>query len=75
LNAGRSQESRLPESIRDENGDAPVCHIQMVTSLIEGRDVGLAEIFAMLDKVVRQHSIDIDRKFIYGVPRHHKVPP
>ncbi len=84
MNAGRSRQSSLPESSRDENGnddcgsrigDVPVCHIQMVTSLIEGRDVGLAEITVMLDKILRQHSIDIDRKFAYAVPRYHKVPP
>ena len=41
---------------------ATVGHIQLVTSLIEGRLVGLAEIIAMLDKILRQHSIDSGRK-------------
>jgi hypothetical protein len=83
LNAGRSQQSRLPESSRDENGndsgskidDATVCHIQVVTSLIEGRDVGLAEITAMLDKILRQHSIDIYPKLPYAALYHQKDPP
>lgn len=85
MNAGRGQENRLPgSSSRDENGhddsgskidDATVCHIQVVTSLIEGRDVGLAEITAMLDKILRQHSIDIYGKLPYAAPCHQKDPP
>jgi hypothetical protein len=75
LNAVRGQESRLAESSRDENGDAPVCHIRMVTSLIEGRDVGLAEIYAMLDKILRQHSIDTAGKLPYAAHCHQKNPP
>jgi hypothetical protein len=84
LNAGRCQQNRLPESRLDENGnddcgfkidDATVCHIWMVTTLIEGRGVGLAEITAMLDKILRQHSIDIEKKLTYAVLRHHKIPP
>ncbi len=84
MNAGRSQQNCLPESSRDENGndgsgskidDATVCHIKMVTTLIEGRDVGLAEIAAMLDKILRQHSIDIDGKLPYGAFCHQKDPP
>ena len=84
MNAGRSQQNRLPASNRDENsnddcgskiGGATVCHIQVVTSLIEGRDVGLAEITTMLDKILRQHSIDIDGKLPYGALCHQKDPP
>lgn len=77
LNSNRSQKSRLPESSRGENGidDASVYHIQMVTSLIEGRNVGLAEIYDMLCKILRQHSIDIDGKLIYAALRFQKGPP
>ena len=97
LNAARSRQDRLPESIRDENGnddcgskiddengnddcgskidDEIVCHIQVVTSLVEGRFVGLAEIFAMVDKILRQHSIDMDGKLVYAVICHLKGPP
>ena len=84
LNAGRSQQSRLPESSRDKNGhddlgsdidDATVCHIKMVTSLIEGRDVGLDEIFTMLAKILRQHSIDMLGKLAYFAFCHQKGPP
>jgi len=84
LNAARSQQNRLPESIRDETGnddcgfkidDATVSHIQLVTSLVEGRFVGLAEVAALLDKILRQHSIDIAGKFPYGEFYHQKPPP
>jgi hypothetical protein len=84
LNDGRSQQNRLPESRLDENGNddcefkfdgATVNHIQMVTSLIEGRFVGLAQIATMLDKIMRQHSIDIGAKLAYAWPCHQKAPP
>ena len=84
MNAARRRQERLPESIRDENGnddcgskidDEIVCHIQVVTSLVEGRFVGLAEIFAMVDKILRQHSIDMDGKLPYAVICHLKGPP
>lgn len=84
MNAGRSRQSRLAESNRDEDvnddcgskiDDATICHIRMVTSLVEDRFVGLAEIFAMLDKILRQHSIDIDGKLPYAALCHQKDPP
>ena len=97
MNAARSRQDRLPESIRDENGnddcgskiddengnndsgskidDEIVCHIQVVTSLVEGRFVGLAEIFAMVDKIMRQHSIVIGGKLFYDALCHQKTPP
>lgn len=84
LNAGRSQQNRLVESSRDDKGNddcgskidgATVSHIQLVTSLIEGRLVGLAEIFVMLDKILRQHSIDTAGKLPYAALCHQKNPP
>jgi hypothetical protein len=84
LNAARSQQNRLPESIRDKTGSADcgfkidgatVSHIQLVTSLVEGRFVGLAEVAALLDKILRQHSIDIEGKFPYAGFYHPKQPP
>ncbi len=56
-------------------GGAAVGHIQLVTSLVEGRWVGLAEIFAMLDKILRQHSIDSAVKLPYAGFCHQKNPP
>ena len=84
MNAGRGQQNHLSESSRDEKGNddcglqidgTTVCHIQMVTSLVEGRFVGLAEIFAMLDKMLRQHSIVIGGKLFYDAFCDQKVPP
>ncbi len=84
LNAGRSQQKSLPVSRLDENGDddcgfkfdgATVSHIQMVTSLIKGRFVGLAQIATMLDKIMRQHSIVIGAKLFYDALCHQKTPP
>jgi hypothetical protein len=77
LNANRSQKSRLPESGRGENGidDATICHIQVVTGLIEGRHVGLDEIYDMLCKILRQHSIDMDKELTYAAFHLQKTPP
>jgi hypothetical protein len=79
LNAARSRQNRLSEPGLEEKGNdsdgctidvAALGHIQLVTSLIEERWVGLSEIFAMLDKILRQHSID----FAGGLYRR-KNPP
>ena len=84
LNAARSGQNRLSEPSRDENGNddcgnkfdgATVGHIQLVTSLIEGRLVDLAEISAMLDKILREHSIDSAVKLPYAALCNQKVPP
>jgi hypothetical protein len=52
-----------------------VGHIQLVLSLVEGRWIGLAEIFTMLDKILRQPSIDSAVKLPYGVLCHQRNPP
>ena len=84
LNKGRGQQNRLAQSRLDENDNddtgskfdgATVGHIQLVTSLIEGRLVGLAEISVMLDKILRQHSIDSAVKLPYAALCNQKVPP
>ena len=84
LNDARSEPNRLSEPIQDEQGnddyrcavdDATVGHIQLVTSLVEGRWVGLAEIFAILGKILRQHSIDSAVKLPYGALCRKKNPP
>lgn len=84
MNAARSEQNRISEPTFNEGGDddgmcevddAMVAHIQLVTSLVEGRWVGLAEIFAMLDKILRQHSIDCCIKLPYGGLRRQKNPP
>jgi len=84
LNDARSEQNRLSEPSRDKNDNdsfgsavdgATVRHIQVVTSLVEGRFVGLAEIFAMVDKILRQHSIDSAVKLPYAALCHQKNPP
>jgi len=84
LNAARSEQNRLSEPSHDKNDNddcgsdvvgATVRHIQLVTSLIEGRLVGLAEVAAMLDKILRQHSIDSAVKLPYAAFCHQKNPP
>jgi len=84
LNAARSRQNRLSGPSLDEKGKDDVgCkidgttigHIQLVTSLIEGRLVGLAEIFAMVDKILRQHSMDTAVKLPYAAVCHRNNPP
>jgi hypothetical protein len=84
LNAARSKQNRLSGPSLDEKGNddgrckidgATVGHIRMVTSLIEGRLVGLAEIFAMVNKILRQPSIDTAVKLPYAALCHQKNPP
>ncbi len=82
MNSKRSQKGCLPESKRDEAIDDGseihsdiFDHIHMVTSLIEGRHVGLAEINRMLNNVLRQHSIDRAGKPVYANLGLEKTPP
>lgn len=84
MNAARSQRNRFWEPSYDEKGkndgvlkveDATVGHIQLVASLVEGRWVDIGEIFAMLDKILRQHSIDSIVKLPYGGLHHTNNPP
>jgi hypothetical protein len=84
LNAGRGQQNRMMESNRDEKVDddcgykidnATVRHIQMVTGLVEGHVAGLAEVAAMLVRILRQHSIDTAGKLPYATLCHQKNPP
>lgn len=40
-------------------------YLQLVTSIIEGRPVGLGEIVLMVKDILRQHSIGSKAKFVY----------
>jgi hypothetical protein len=84
LNAARSRQNRLSEPGLEEKGNdegrcavdgATVGHIQLVTSLVEGRWIGLSEILTMLGKILRQHSIDLAVKMSYGALCRQKNPP
>jgi len=72
-----SKGSKEEETIDDgcEENRAIVHHVQMVTSLIEGRKVGLDEIHRMLNDHMRQHSIDSAGKRFYGDLGSQKTPP
>ena len=49
-------------------------HLRVVTSLIEGRSVALAEIVAMIKRIFRQHSIDNGENLVYQDPYGKKLP-
>jgi len=70
----------LPEPDFEESGvctveDETAEHIRLVTSLLESRSVALAEIYAMIEAILRQHSIDGCIKLPYGVPSLQEKPP
>ncbi len=82
LNKNRSKKNCSPESKQEEPID-DVCdvdpgivnHVRLVTSLIEGRNVSLDEIYRMLNSRMRQHSIDSAEKSFYGDLGFQKTPP
>lgn len=72
LNARRKGE-RMPTPPKV---DRPlIVHLQVVTSLIEGRAVSLAEIASMVKEILRQPSIGKWGKCVYEVPYADKSPP
>jgi hypothetical protein len=67
---------RKGQGIREPNVDRTlIVHLRVVTSLIEGRSVALAEIVAMIKRILRQHSLDKWGKRIYEVPYCEHLPP
>jgi hypothetical protein len=50
-------------------------HLQLVTSLIEGRQVVLADIVSMVKRILRQPSFDKQEKCIYQIPYAENLPP
>ncbi len=52
-----------------------VKYVQLVTSLIEGRQVSRDEILQMLRRVVRQRSLDPDRRVAYRLRHLNEKPP
>ncbi|MFO7737635.1 MAG: hypothetical protein R6V46_04115 [Desulfatiglandaceae bacterium] len=41
-------------------------HIRMVTELVEGRRVAMEDIFRMVDRILRQLSMDKEKRSPYG---------
>jgi hypothetical protein len=60
------------ESVIDKT---TIFHIQLATSLIEGRPVGLEEVMGMIDNILRQHSIDKGKKMPYLGSGYQNRPP
>jgi hypothetical protein len=54
--------AHAPETVYDE---VTVHYLQMLISLIEGRWVSMDEILAMLEKIMRQHSMGKRKRFRY----------
>ncbi len=52
-----------------------LAYIRMVTSLLEGRPVSLAEVWAMLRRVLRQHRMVRTRRIDQTVAWLHEEPP
>jgi hypothetical protein len=82
LNARRN--NPLAEGSQDETpidscetgvDPSTVLHIELTTSLIEGRVVGLKEVIEMIERILRQHSIDKGKKVPYRGDRDHTNPP
>ncbi|MCP4570498.1 MAG: hypothetical protein GY841_23185 [FCB group bacterium] len=78
LNQRRNQIKDIPASTTDRSVGSKVeadrtilFHIQMVISLIEGYWVVLKNIKALVAKLLRQHSIDLEKNIFYQ----YQVPP
>jgi hypothetical protein len=50
-------------------------HLRVVTSLIEGRPVSRAEIVALVERILRQHSLDNLKDLLYQYPSWRELPP
>ncbi|MBI4868352.1 MAG: hypothetical protein HY816_15510 [Candidatus Wallbacteria bacterium] len=61
-----------PDSDSDED---MVEHVQLVTSLLEGREVSREEVLEMLERKRRQHSIGGEEGSGYGLGRPDRGPP
>ena len=59
------------EGIKIEGDQAMLWHIQLVVSLIEGRQVVLQTIKRMIAKLLRQHRIDLRKNLLYPC----RMPP
>jgi hypothetical protein len=84
LNARRNNQDRRQGSTPEKkcNSDRKPCvdettllHIQTVTSLIEGKPVGLDDIIIMVTAIMRQLSIDKRKRFTYVDSYPEKIPP
>jgi hypothetical protein len=52
-----------------------IVHLKVVTSLIEARPVGLAQIIFMVKSILRQLSLDNQANYLYQVLHADNLPP
>ncbi|MBU0698314.1 MAG: hypothetical protein KKE59_02640 [Proteobacteria bacterium] len=64
-----------PPSCQCEVDPNLILHIQLTTSLIDGGPVDLQAVIRMIDRVLRQHSIDKQKIMPYRSAVDHTKPP
>lgn len=82
LNARRKQSRPAEQSAENETprmdcgvDKTIIFHIQKVTSLIEGRSIGLQDIINLINKLLRQLSFEKRKKIGYVARYHENRPP
>jgi hypothetical protein len=71
-----SHEEELPPGVLEKALDKQIIiHIRTVTSLIEERMVPLEDILCMINRILRQHSIDKLERVLYVCSGRHGKPP
>lgn len=71
LNARRSGQDRASPKL----DTTLIVHLKVVTSLIEARPVGLAQIIFMVKSILRQLSLDNQANYLYQVLHADNLPP
>jgi hypothetical protein len=69
------EDETVNDNRETEVAPSTLLHIQLATSLIEGRSVGLKEVMVMVDRILRQHSIGKGKKILYLCSSRHGTPP
>ena len=69
------EDEKVIDSRETEVAPGTLLHIQLTTSLIEGRFVGIKEVMVMVARILRQHSIGKGKKILYLCSSRHGKPP
>ena len=72
---GKASGEGGPEEAEPEFDEGMVDHIQMMTSLIEEREVSREEIIEMIQRVMRQHSFGGEKRIEYILRYLKEHPP
>jgi len=75
LDSSLSCEEEVLPGGKPEVDKTTVCYIQLTTGLIEGRAISLPEVMRMIAGILRQLSIDRDKKSVYFGCGRHNPPP